>query len=817
MSKKKKSDKAIAYEKKYNDYITSYKTIKTSLKSIVKKEIDIDKINEAVIRTNLIITHTYQFLKLYYLHKFTNDGIAPIINEELVRMIIKILCVKDTRGRKPTDETKLLLSQLKEFYDEQYKLLLPAKLSLSLTNLSQILEYETKNIVACIKTHISEHFEKSLNRYVNVIVHRDENINNIQHMKHYNLSDNIDDYLNGNNTIEDDKNIPADKKLSKDLKKKMIKVYTQELNVLKRDLLKNEDNCDSKYNDIKKQIRKEIIYSDFNNYTKASLNATLIKLHSKIDNLQKCNHSNNYQDFIDKKLCINKPLLENDDFKEYLKEFNKKQTDILINDIIKNNIKNDHVKLVKEKLIEQHMKINIYKKLDSNPLSLLPALIIMNNKIEKAGYKTITAFPIRRSIIPKYINIDTTALIYILFPQDMNKGAYLKKVIKKKEEIWSMFFKTNKPVFKNKRYQFNYQLETDGVACSILLIRKDLYNPNKKTHINHMKKPKSFRSIRYVDELSEKEKDLYREYEIVAIDPGKDDLLYATNGKTEVIQKENGKTTHKITKFTYTQRCRNKETKKKKYNGICENDKLNKVIECKYMDSIKQYDSNENKEFQLYLRSKGYNEMANYVKTHKTVKELESIITNANSKSCDYNNTIEYIKIKNIINLNLENYYKKELYRKLKWYSYINRQKSESRVINKFKEIFGKPDKTVVFFGDYGGGNLKNNEPTKGKGFRKLFHNAGYKIFLTDEYNTSKKNFITGQDNEKFLLRRNPRPYKQGVRLVHGLLRSKTVPINKSESNRHILVNRNLNGSMNILNKTKCILHNIPLPPFLMR
>ena len=53
--------------KKYNDYITSYKTIKTSLKSIVKKEIDIDKINEAVIRTNLIITHTYQFLKLYYL------------------------------------------------------------------------------------------------------------------------------------------------------------------------------------------------------------------------------------------------------------------------------------------------------------------------------------------------------------------------------------------------------------------------------------------------------------------------------------------------------------------------------------------------------------------------------------------------------------------------------------------------------------------------------------------------------------------------------------------------------------------------------
>lgn len=811
--KKKKSDKEIAYEKKYNDYITSYKTIKTSLKSIIKEEIDIDKINDAVNRTNLIITHTYQFLKLYCLHKFNKEGIIPTINEELVRMIIKILCVKDGRGRKPSDETKLLLAQLKKFYNKHYIPLLPEKLNLSLTNLSQILEYETKSMIACIKTHISEHFEKSLNRYVNVMVNRDTNINNIKYMKNYNLSNNINDYLNENNTIVDDKNT----RLSKDLKKKMIKIYTQELNVLKRDLLRNEDNCNIKYNDIKNQIRKEIIYSDFNNYAKDSLNTTLKKLHLQIDNLQKYNHSNNYKDFINKKLCINKPLFENDDFKEYLKEFNKKQTDVLINDMIKDNIKNDNMKIVKEKLINQHMKINIYKKLDKNPLSLLPALIAMNNKLEKGGHKTITAFPIRRSIIPKYIGIDTTTLIYILFTDDMNKGKYLKEVMKNKEEIWSIFFKTNKPVFKNKRYQFNYQIETDGIGCSILLIRKDLYKTDKKVQINHMKKPKNFRSIRYVDELSEKEKELYRDYEIVAIDPGKDDLLYATNGKTEVIQKENGRTVHKTTRFRYTQRCRNKETKKRKYNTICDSDKLDTIIECKYMDSIKQYDSNDNKEFILYLRNKGFNEVANYMETHKTVKELEAIITNANSKSCDYNNTKEYIKIKNIVNLNLENYYKKELYRKFKWYSYINRQKTESRLINKFKEIFGKPDKTVVFFGDYGGGNLKHNEPTKGKGFRKVFHNAGYKIFLTDEYNTSKKNFITGQDNEKFLLRRNPRPYNEGVRLVHGLLRSKTVPINKSESNRHILVNRNLNGSMNILTKTKCVLMNTLIPPFLTR
>ena len=199
------------------------------------------------------------------------------------------------------------------------------------------------------------------------------------------------------------------------------------------------------------------------------------------------------------------------------------------------------------------------------------------------------------------------------------------------------------------------------------------------------------------------------------------------------------------------------------------------------------------------------------------MKELENLLSSVNSKSCNYENTKEYMKIKNIVNFNLMSYYQKKLYRKLKWNSYINRQKSESNMINKFKQIFGKPEKTVVFFGDYGGGNMKNIEPTKGKGLRKTFRDAGYKVFLVNEYNTTKKNFITGEDNEKFMLRRNPRPYKQGVNLVHGLLRSKINQTNEPMTNRHILVNRNLNGSMNILKIVNCVLTDTALPPFLER
>ncbi len=819
MKKKKKpdekSDKEKAYEERYANYITSYKTIKTSLKSIIRNKSNIEKINEVVYRMNLIITHTYQFLKLYCLHTFRNEGCIPIINEQLINTIMKILCNKHTSGRKPSEEVKILRKQLTKFYNDEYKQLLPEKIQVSLTNLSQILEYEKTNIITCINNHISEHFEQCLNRYVNVLVDKNTNIDYIKHMKNYNLNNDINYYLNGGSTIINSKNVPNNMKLSKTLIKKMVSAYTKDLNRLKRDLMLNENKCNIKYNKIKVQIRKNIIHYDFNSYIKNTLDIGLNTIYSKIDNLKKYNCSNDFNDFINEKSDIEE-LLDND-FKEYLKEFNKKRIEKLINDVQAGNITNNYTKSIERKLINKYMKISIYKKLDNDPLILLPVLIKINLELEENGFKIMTAFPLRRSIMPKYISIDTTTLIYILFTKDMNKRKALSNVKQMQNEIWKIFFKTNMQVFKNKKYQFNCQIETDGVGCSILMIRKDLYNPNKNMKIKHMSKPRNFRSESYVDELTEKEKELFSKMKNAAIDPGKCDLLYATNGETKITQKSNGKLTHKTVTFRYTQKSRNKETLKTKYNNIREDDKSETYIKCKYMDDIMKYDSNENKSFVLYLQNKGYIETAKYMETHKSVKELEAILSNVNSKSCNYENTKEYIKVKNIINLNVTNYYKKDLYRKLKWFSFINKQKSESRMINEFKKIFGKPEETAVFFGNYGGGNLKHTEPTKGKGLRKIFRNAGYRVFLVEEYNTTKKNFVTGLDNEKFMKRRNPRPYKQGVKLVHGLLRSKTVPTNMPMTTRHILVNRNLNGSMNILKKVRCILTNTPLPPFLTR
>jgi len=134
-------------------------------------------------------------------------------------------------------------------------------------------------------------------------------------------------------------------------------------------------------------------------------------------------------------------------------------------------------------------------------------------------------------------------------------------------------------------------------------------------------------------------------------------------------------------------------------------------------------------------------------------------------------------------------------------------------MINKFKEIFGEPKNTTILYGDYSESQcMKNCEPTKGKSIRQLFKKKGYKLYLVNEYNTSKRSFIDGSQLETFLYREDK---NNNIRKVHGLLRSKNVINN--ESCKQILLNRDLNGSMNILEKGKCIIKNKDIPKYLCK
>ena len=169
--------------------------------------------------------------------------------------------------------------------------------------------------------------------------------------------------------------------------------------------------------------------------------------------------------------------------------------------------------------------------------------------------------------------------------------------------------------------------------------------------------------------------------------------------------------------------------------------------------------------------------------------------------------------MKNDINYRLLTFYEQKLFRQLRWYAFMNKQKSEARMINKFKEIFGGPEDVVIGFGDWDQRKqMRFMEPTKGKGFRTLFRKAGYPVYLVDEYRTSARCHYCKSDEgicEKFRRCENPRPWRKNETILrHGLLRCKTCGR---------LWNRDLNGSLNIHKVMVEIISGAGRPAYLQR
>ena len=139
-------------------------------------------------------------------------------------------------------------------------------------------------------------------------------------------------------------------------------------------------------------------------------------------------------------------------------------------------------------------------------------------------------------------------------------------------------------------------------------------------------------------------------------------------------------------------------------------------------------------------------------------------------------------------------------------------KKNEQKLITNFKKIFGKPEETIVIFGDFEQKqHMKYKEPIKGKSMRMLFRQNNYKVYLVDEFRTSCMCSICKDETgrcEKFQVRENPKPYKSGNILVHGALRCK---------NCEAVWNRDVNSATNIYRIAKNAINGLERPKYLCR
>ena len=146
-------------------------------------------------------------------------------------------------------------------------------------------------------------------------------------------------------------------------------------------------------------------------------------------------------------------------------------------------------------------------------------------------------------------------------------------------------------------------IETDGVSCSILMLRNDMIGkriPNAKVSLN---------TEQYIDEL--KDYSSINDKKIVAIDPGMSDIIYCVDNDTK-----------NANEFRYTQDSRRKECKTKKYSKLILQFKEEKI-------------------------------------DGKTIIQHETELSKLNRKTLDINAFKEYIKAKSLFNHKVYSFYQK--------------------------------------------------------------------------------------------------------------------------------------------------------------
>jgi len=407
----------------------------------------------------------------------------------------------------------------------------------------------------------------------------------------------------------------------------------------------------------------------------------------------------------------------------------------------------------------KYEKNSVMYDLKCKTMDYLPCMIYMMKQVENDDESVNNVFPLRSEITPKYIRLDTTTLVNLLLRKEHGTKGFFKtkgELKKNEDKLWKFFFRTERKMFHKTGFSFHHMVSTDGIGLSILFLRDDLVG--KKLPM--MKKGIS--KELYIDELDNYS--IFQDKKVIGIDPGKSDLIYCVDDASK-----------DANVFRYSQDQRRKETKMKKYNNIILGMKTNKI-------------------------------------EGKTIIEYETELSHFNRKSLQITKFKEYLQEKNRINHILFKFYRKELFRKLKFGKYINIKRNEQKMISDFKKTYGNPENVVICIGDWEQRKqMKYKEPTLGKGIRTLFRKNNYNVFLVDEFRSSCKcSKCDGGICEKFMVREHPnkKKNKDELQLIHGLLHCK---------NGCGSWNRDRNGSSNIYKIAKNAINNIDRPSYLCR
>jgi hypothetical protein len=335
-------------------------------------------------------------------------------------------------------------------------------------------------------------------------------------------------------------------------------------------------------------------------------------------------------------------------------------------------------------ILPSNIKKNIHYDCKVRPFEYLKGMFYMNSLLEEKEHKLFQPLPLRNNIIPKHILLDTASIISLLSPEKdkegnkIKKGDLLKTIKENQQEIWNGLLDMKNKIFKNKNYQFHYQIQTDGISCCLLFIRKDLKDKKWGSKVPVLQEQEFYN----IEDLSKEQLEELKPRNIVGCDPGKSNLVYMVD--------ENGK-------------------------------------KLKYTASQRKIESYGKRNQRILLVEK---------KKHKII-QTETELSFQNSKSVNIEKYKTFLVQKNKLNKKTLEFYKKETWRKMKFRQYSYGKKSIDTFLNKIKETFG--ENILIGYGNWSRNTqMKHFMPTMNKGLRKLIHKR-YDTITINECNTSKK------------------------------------------------------------------------------
>ena len=435
--------------------------------------------------------------------------------------------------------------------------------------------------------------------------------------------------------------------------------------------------------------------------------------------------------------------------------------------------------------------------LQISPQTFLPCILYMSDFLEKNNLKTFQFFPLITSSVPGYIDLDTSCLVEILFKQ--KKQFYMNNIRKYKSQIWNKLFKMSKSNFRRKGYSFDYAIQTDGIGVSIRFLHNSLVEKKEKKKDNMALSRNNTANIR--KNLSKNEKE-----ELTKVTREKRNEFIISNKQKENANKKKNEQDNKesfkalsdqeknlLKEFPYVDKLYEKD-----YESL--KDKIKVYIDpgkrsLLYMigDKFQQKDKDTLKDRYDYTHKTRMHETMRLIYQKESLKrrekngifKIEDKLNKVSLKTCDYIKFKEYIKTKLEVQKDVQNEYENEYYRKMRWYTFINTQKSNAKLVNKIKTIYGNDP--VLIIGDYSDNRKLKFISTSGIGLKRML-SEHFKIYLIDEFRTSKLHWKTEKETENLKV-------KDKTGESH---RKHSILTYTQENKRMGCINRDLNSVLNM-------------------